>query len=276
VGAVTFKAACRVKLENYQTWCEGVLGRDLLSPVVASLLGPDLLSPFLDAEKFKIDRSSRLELALEQAVADQIREVHGPGSSQGTGDGTETQGSLNLLEEEFPRNYDPEDGPALLFNCTCVQLGERAVLGGPFFEKSDDAWWPLQDPERPWTTSRLTINDRFRHFKFPRVRYSTAAFLSARFPGITPHARVSKAWLPEVDLVDGGYEDNSGAETLLGVLKDIINVSGELEQSDDLGEVPAVQVILLLPFYFDVSTESCPPQKIRSHDFGQSRKGFVA
>jgi hypothetical protein len=100
--------------------------------------------------------------------------------------------------------------------------------------------------------------------------------LSARFPGITPHVGVSKAWLPEVDLVDGGYEDNSGAETLLGVLKDIINVSGELEQWDDLGEVPAVQVSLLLPFYFDVSTESCPPQKIRSHDFGQSRKGFVA
>jgi hypothetical protein len=48
VGAVTFKAACRVKPENYQTWCEGVLGRDLLSPVVASLLGPDLLSPFVD------------------------------------------------------------------------------------------------------------------------------------------------------------------------------------------------------------------------------------
>src|SRR5207249_2563444 len=50
------------------------------------------------------------------------------------------------------------------------------------------------------------------------LRLSTAAVLGARFPWVTPAATVEDHRFPNTDrvkLVDGGYVDNSGVETIL-------------------------------------------------------------
>ena len=76
-----------------------------------------------------------------------------------------------------------------------------------------------------------------------RFAISTAAFLSARFPWVSPAATSyvtnacesssEKNRVSEIRLVDGGYIDNSGIETALNVLDQIKSVAkqNKLENS---------------------------------------------
>jgi hypothetical protein len=67
-------------------------------------------------------------------------------------------------------------------------------------------------------------NDFFSTFTRD-VRASTAAHLSSRFPGFNPPATIEHG-IP-MHLVDGGYYDNSGAETLLHVIDLAVSAAAE-------------------------------------------------
>jgi predicted chitinase len=90
----------------------------------------------------------------------------------------------------------------------------------------------------------------------PDIRLSTAAFISARFPWITPAASVPirdevTGETVKVRLVDGGYSDNSGVETAMDLMERLsIGADGyisfrEAETADDLPLPPRARVSLI-------------------------------
>lgn len=202
----------RVKLGVLDTVGK-VLTHDLLSPLVAGLAVPDFLQRFLPWPCPTLDRSRRLEWALETAFRDEL------GTYQsGVTDGRETR---TLLESSYMLHWHPQrSGPALILNTTDVATGERRVFAPFELGKKDQA---------------IEANISWR------VPLSTAAVLSARFPWITPAGWYEQPLTNEkVRLVDGGYFENSGLSTaaeLFNSLKRINEV--------DLGGIVDLKLLIL-------------------------------
>jgi hypothetical protein len=126
----------------------------------------------------------------------------------------------NLLAKPF--YFDPnENRPLLLMNATRIVTGQRAVIS-PVLLKSD------KGPEYPFAMYPLTEKGA------PWLQLSTAAVISARFPVISPPARLSLGDGEPVSLVDGGYLDNTGALTAKAVLdemKGLLDTEGKGPES---------------------------------------------
>jgi hypothetical protein len=161
-----------------------LLDRDFLSPLLAAGLFPDLLQRFLFLAIEDLDRARGLEYAFEQAWQ-------------------QTQQQPNLLQNSYYEHWSPDKAaPALVFNTTVVETGDRLLLS-PF--KID-----LPNLKDIRTVAQREID-------FP---LSTAAVLSARFPFVTP-----VGWFKQtIDgkeyqsrLADGGYFENSGVSTALEI-----------------------------------------------------------
>lgn len=104
----------------------------------------------------------------------------------------------NLLDEPVAQKF-----PILFMNATEVGTGKSIVQSWVRLDLADDADVTANGP--------------------PGLRVSTAAVLSARFPLVTPPARyVQDGYVAQI--VDGGYFDNSGIETIFEVLKTIDEV----------------------------------------------------
>lgn len=176
---------------------ERALSNDLLSPVLAHLLFPDLIQRFLPLPIPAFDRARALERALEHAVASELPTAANPMTA-------------NVASLWSPDSQQP----ALLFNTTRVDTGERIVIS-PF------------DVAPSSTASLLTLSQLAPHIE---LRTSTAAIASARFSFVTPAATITNIHTPAgstlssttTRLVDGGYFDNPGAATLLDVLNAIL------------------------------------------------------
>lgn len=219
---------------------ELALSDDFLSPLVGATLFPDFTQRFLPFAIPQFDRARALEYALESAGDRMVPD----GSRAKTGSKIE-----NLLRSDYSRHWTPSNNmPALLLNTTDAGSGKR-VLISPFDF----------DPHHPVDSDlcmlarvvRSPAKDGKREVKESRslsFSLSTAAFMSARFPWITPAATVrtkrvdaeAVAAAPEVAqpagkpskntfnecitkeeaarFVDGGYVDNSGVETALALI----------------------------------------------------------
>ena len=105
------------------------------------------------------------------------------------------------------RPVDADDVPVLLLNSTSVQLGRR-VVASPYP-------WPLADvsveEQDPIDFHELTGRD---------VSVATAVHNTARFPYISAAGRLrAKNGENLGHLVDGGYFENTGADTLIDLLR---------------------------------------------------------
>lgn len=107
--------------------------------------------------------------------------------------------------------------PAVIFNSTLVETGDRYLLASTGFVDSSEN-----------TAKREQYQGRWEFFKlYPDsdLRIRTAARLSATFPYVTPAARMlrndparsqdGRFYRPEPHAVDGGYYDNYGMASLL-------------------------------------------------------------
>jgi hypothetical protein len=139
------------------------------------------------------------------------------------------------LEQAWRRAIVPSDGPeptlgdwrrdvasgfrpAVAFNATVVETGERAVLATSAMTNPSSGTGPLE--AQPITNQH-------------DLSVFTAARLSATFPYVTPVARLDEAYLPPEDqtvpskeltallrhFADGGYWDNTGMVTALEWLR---------------------------------------------------------
>jgi hypothetical protein len=223
-----------------------VLQSDFLSPLVGATLFPDFTQTFLPFPVPQFDRARALEYALE-AAGKKLLEGEAAGSRR-----------QSLLERGYFEHWDSQrSSPALLFNATDAGTGKRVVIA-PFnlsdSQKFSDELCLLANSTNSdkteivdSDTTASTTNAKLIGLPIP---LSTAAFISARFPWVSPAATV-KISNPcfgkeeKIRLVDGGYLDNSGVETALGLIEKIRAKVEEVRVKDPLFPKVGVHLISL-------------------------------
>jgi len=182
------------------------LQADFLSPLVGGLLFQDLAQRFIPWPFPALDRSRALEAAWQRAFA---------------------RGTQRHFERPLHALYAGCPGlPRLLLNATVVETGQRAVLTDidprGFTDTLD-----VMDPAS--SASRQSLAGLVHH--------------SARFPVLSPAGTIERRHADEPAqpwrrLVDGGYFDNSGAQTALELIRQLID--------DPPQGMPPIRPILLV------------------------------
>jgi len=183
---------------NHEARVARFLGSDFLTPVVDATLASDLVNALLTTRNESWRRADVLERYFRRTWLDQ-------------------NGGRDLWSEGVAASWRPGTiNPAILFNVTEVATGRRTVIA-PFGAKMDG------DDDFPDFSRRLGdqifVTDGFYR---RGMTVGAAAVASARFPFVTPPATIPAGLSdPEhprqraaTQFVDGGYADNSGAETL--------------------------------------------------------------
>jgi hypothetical protein len=185
-----------------------ILQERFLAPMVAKWVSGDLLQWFLPLPIRRFDRSSAMETAFAASYREHVQH--------------------DSMVEPFTafRPLDSDDVPVLLLNSTSVQLGRR-IVASPYA-------WPLSDvsveEQDPVDFHSLTGRD---------VSVATAVHNTARFPYISAAGRLrAKNGENLGHLVDGGYFENTGADTLIDLLR-------YLKQSASPLNVRFIVVVLL-------------------------------
>ena len=174
---------------TYVSATDSILGSDLLTPLLAMGLYPDFAQRFIPWSVERFDRARGLELALErswrQVVGDRIAD------------------SVGLARSFYalPVRDTSLSVPVLMLNTTHVQTGQRMVVS--HVEPDSAEFNGLE------SLARLTDS--------LQPPLSSAAFLSARFPFVTPEGTLTAKGGAQ-RYVDGGYFDNSGATTVAEML----------------------------------------------------------
>lgn len=190
----------------YATAAESAFGRDLLAPVAAGLLFPDMLQRFLFLNLLP-DRQLYLEQAWEQAWA------RSGAVSAGLG-----QPFLSL----FPPARRPFL-PALFLVASDVEGGRRWITSSVRVDPNlfADAIDTL--PGRKLLDDRGTAG-----LEMKALPASAAAGLSARFPYVSPPGTLRFAH-GAYHLLDGGIVESSGAATAAEILLALRSQCGEPE-----------------------------------------------
>ncbi|QOI99814.1 MAG: patatin-like phospholipase family protein [Phycisphaeraceae bacterium] len=174
------------------------LSRDLLSPTLARGLSLDAIQQFLPVTFPLYSRARALEQALDWAW-------------EGRGANPLTRGFLDV------RGVNPMTRvPFLLLNTTHVATGQRIILG--HLRPSGDAWMVHSTTTEAPDTQPPLLRCR------EDLSLTAAAFLSARFPIVTPAGSFLDENGGKHRLADGGYFENSGAATLADLLRTLASV----------------------------------------------------
>jgi hypothetical protein len=101
--------------------------------------------------------------------------------------------------------------PAMIFNATFAETGERFLLGPISLELKETSH-----------QSKFKDKDFWESCPGCDMKLVTAARLSATFPYVSPIARpISKDGLQKPHVADGGYVDNYGVLTILNILREV-------------------------------------------------------
>jgi hypothetical protein len=185
-----------------------------LDDIAWGLVYPDFLRTFVPVFKH-LDRGEALEAALTRELPKRKHHLSSP----------LTQWREGVLEGSRP---------AVVFNATVVESGERFLLGTTDLLQASGRS-SLRDPQFP-------------QFAGHDISLVTAARLSASFPYVSPAARPDIAGT-QIHAVDGGYTDNFGMATLLTWLDEALRASGnpirrvliiEIRASPPASEPPAL------------------------------------
>lgn len=176
----------------WQTSADKILRDDYLSPVLAAALYPDLVQRFLPFPMESWDRARALEERLE------LSWIKGASCS---GESPTESNELSQPYYDFWKDFANGAVPAVYFNTTSVERGERMVVNN--LGSNDKLFDNLE------TLSQM--NDMVD------PPFSTATFLSARFPIISPAGYII-AGGHKFRYVDGGYYENSGTDTANDIL----------------------------------------------------------
>lgn len=174
-----------------------ILRRDYLSPIVAATLFPDFVQRFVPVPIAQFDRGQVLDAVLEAAWRKRFPDKPNP------------------LAMPMLDLWDPQGvTPALVLNATHVATGGRFAMA-PFMPRRDDQ----TAIKLEWVQGHLQNSAFEPSTGFEDLKLSSAAGISARFPWIMPPATVlAKKQNKDrkntlLRLVDGGYFENSGADT---------------------------------------------------------------
>jgi hypothetical protein len=241
---VTQKQTCLPELKMPQSagWIRTRIGGcDMLAPSVAWMLYVELPWTFIRTGVAR-DRAEVLARSWEKAWgpdADRLmlfklrkKEQKWINEWQAVQYGPRSPDSLRQNEADITGLYASlPDGkrrraPLLLLNGTSVESGCRfnasvlAADGRPRHDSSARCLAPLAHPEDGALGATVDLVDFVCQKE--DIRLSTAAVLSARFPVISPSGHLAQGCAEQraaakTYIVDGGYLENSGASTILGI-----------------------------------------------------------
>jgi Patatin-like phospholipase len=145
--------------------------------------------------------------------------------------------------------------PANIFNATITETGDRLLFSTTYL--------PVGTPPTPparWDFHELYLNDPKMHTL--DVAVVTAARMSATFPYVTPASRPDAGGpqTPQLHVVDGGYFDNYGMDTLLEWLDDGLM---ELEQNPAAKERFAKLKVMIVEIHEAPDPHRLVPPKVR-------------
>jgi hypothetical protein len=226
-------SGCRKPSDNagglfFTDVAEEILKDDFLSPALGAFLFPDFLQRFLFFPVRQFDRSIALENSLEDAWDQNARYYYERFKE-------EWVDQQNPLSESYNASWNRKgDAPALFINTTEVASGRGRVIAPFLVETEEFSSFPLFSSSG---ANQPAVD----------ITLSTAAVLSARFPWLTPpgsfRAPVSprnqsiatnEPTMQKVQLVDGGYLDNSGVTTALVVIREIEAAVAKMSPSQNV------------------------------------------
>lgn len=164
--------------------------KDLLTPLLIGFFLPDFVQRFLPIPILAWDRARFLEDRLAKAY--------------------EETTNFNTLDQGFLSLWDTVDSlniPNLFINTTRVEDGKKCLISNI-------------RPDPNYFIEAVDLMDTIKE----DLPLKVAAMISARFPIVTPAARVNANKQVWGNLVDGGYFDNSGLHTafqLVNAINDI-------------------------------------------------------
>ncbi|MEL7122424.1 MAG: patatin-like phospholipase family protein, partial [Bacteroidota bacterium] len=189
VGLATFNAYYRdhclpSNRKADTTDIKTILGEDFLSPLLAGMLFPDMVQRFLPFPIESFSRARQLENSWSNIYEDVINE-----------------NTPNLPLQELWNDNNRFDLPNLFFNTTRVETGNKSLISNL---KLDKRYFPAAIDVENVSGKQYLLK--------------SATFASARFPFVTPVAKISDEdgdyW---GNIVDGGYFDNTGLHTALEI-----------------------------------------------------------
>lgn len=203
IGNALFAAAADPEQKSFQPCGSGgsatsanPIVTDHLSPVLARLLLVEAVDRLVPGQWVRRDRAQVLTDSFLAAM------------------GGKAYGQAALTD-----SFDPTGArPALIAVATDRDSGNRVIMS-PFRPGRATAaeWWPASFSDDAVSEQISVIN---------------AAGLSARFPWVTPTGRLQTSKTEERVLADGGYFDNSGAETISDLI-DALRFDENLERFFD-------------------------------------------
>ena len=193
-----------------QAALDSMFRRDHLSPSLAKQMFPELVQAFVPASTTdsdtaffaQTDRQRGLELSLEDAFADafNVDRENNP-----------------FTASAFGELGQPRAAPHLLVNMTETSSGGVYVASDLDLANVRGRQRWLHDFRCIWSPAPANELIEPECNQSPDFRLSTIAASSARFPLVSPVGSV-RTNDSTFRFVDGGYFDNSGAETLVGVI----------------------------------------------------------
>lgn len=186
---------------------KGFFSFDSLSPLVAKMFFGDFLNLFIPTNVGLFDRATALEETWEMAYAKSVQ-----------------KGKGNVFECNYvPAETDAQQ-PLLVINTTEVESGLQC-------------WVSTMEPESLLLKHKRDLLDE----KVNRIRYSTAVNFSTRFPLFSPAAKIGGSdGEPRLHYLDGGYVENTGAGSMLEIMKQL-----KRNNPEDFKQVVPVVIYLL-------------------------------
>jgi len=194
------------ELECRLAW---MMTRDFITPTLVAMFTTDQLQRLLPTAQWVRlpDRGVALETAFARAFNLAFPGADGNGTDSAFGKAF----AFSDLYRSAPPSAKPRWTPVLLLNSTEVHTGRRVIQSGleiPFDNEGASVDFPAARILNAWTAPH-------------EVSLIGAVHNSARFTYISPAGtvRAGSTNTPPVQLVDGGYFENSGATTLLDLVR---------------------------------------------------------
>lgn len=164
-----------------------LLRNDFLSPLVSGMMFPNMAQWYWPFPIAPLDRARYLEYSWESAWAQTLPDIS------------------NIFQEPFSKSINENKNvPTLFYNGTYVEQGT-----------------PIITSNVSWNTEKWDIPDLLQIMN-KDVNFSTATLLTARFPFVTPPGLIKHSADSSFGhVVDGGYFENSGLNTIYKVYTDI-------------------------------------------------------
>lgn len=194
----------RIEAENPDSLFKVFTRQDFLSPLTASLAFGDNLQKFIPFPIASLERSKVLGLTWEKYYEEIL------------GTDTFSDSFLSLWYGREESNYNL---PSLILNGTLAENGQRVITSN------------LEVRSAQWFSDDLD----FFHTAGNDISCSFAALNCSRFPFITSGALLDSSGYRKGHIIDGGYRENTGLQTIYNLYKTVEdNISNPSPDSVDI------------------------------------------